>query len=63
MGVGHLTEWTQASEQEETDLTFLSLQLSPKPKFIYLFPCFHISLLLSLNVSDVWSQTLWQESW
>lgn len=52
MGVGHLTEWTHAYKQEETDLTFFSLQLSPKPEFIYLFPCLYISLLLSLNVSE-----------
>lgn len=53
MGVGHLTEWTHAYEQEETDLAFLSLPLSPKPRFIYLFPCLYISLLLSLEADSV----------
>lgn len=53
MGVGHLTEWTHAYEQEEPDLTFLSLQLSPKPEFIYLFPCLYISLLLSFEADSV----------
>lgn len=50
--MGHMTRQTQAYGQVETDLRFLSLQLSPKPKFIDLFPFLYISLLLSPNVSE-----------